>query len=71
MGKGTFETQIWSPDAELYIMSLDCRMQHKALQIAEASWVKEQNKHSLKINTKIQYQYIKIKDSFACKTCYA
>ena len=46
MGKGTFETQNKSPDADLYIMSLDCTMSYKALQIAEASYVKEQNKHS-------------------------
>ena len=45
MGKGTFETQIYLPDADLYIMSLDCTMYHKALQIAEACYIKAQNKH--------------------------
>ena len=30
--------------ADLYIMSLDCKM-YKALQIAKASYVKGQNKH--------------------------
>ena len=52
-------------------MSLDCTMYHKALQIAEACYIKAQKKHLIfhKMNTEIQYPYIKINDLFARETC--